>query len=93
MGLAVVYNRLLVAVEGQCTHLMGDLFRRTVSIKEMTEGVCDGEQKGQVEETGRHEGAEGRKGKKREQLATQVCRKTGVILNVDAAELSPFKVP
>lgn len=51
MGLAVVYNRLLVAVEGQRTHLMGDLFRRTVSIKEMTERECDGEQKGQVEET------------------------------------------
>lgn len=27
MGLAVVHNRLFIAIEGQCTQLMGDLFR------------------------------------------------------------------
>lgn len=32
MGLAVVYNRLFIAVEGQRTQLVGDLFRQTERI-------------------------------------------------------------
>lgn len=37
MSLAVVYDRLLVAVEGQRAHLVGDLFRGRVSVEEKKE--------------------------------------------------------
>lgn len=55
MSLAVVYDRLLIAVEGQCAHLVRDLFRWKGSVEGKTERVwkCDGEHRGWVEEIDR----------------------------------------
>lgn len=64
MGLAVVYDRLFIAVEGQRTQLVGDLFRWTESIEEKIK-ECDGEDKVGVEDTWtwmyKSEGEEGTK--------------------------------
>lgn len=51
MGLAVVYDRLFISVEGQCTQLVGDLFRQTERIGEKAEVEFDGEDKVGVDDT------------------------------------------
>lgn len=51
MGLAVVYDRLFISVEGQCTQLVGDLFRQTERIGERAEVEFDGEDKVGVDDT------------------------------------------
>lgn len=82
MGLAVVYDRLLIAVEGQRTHLVGDLFRMTENRKERTEGI-------QKERRHKKEGKKRTKGDTVEEKKTLAMQILSKLIN---QELVPFKI-